>query len=433
MGGSQALTDDFSYRTERFSTDLTYHNPTFTQYWDVTAQLSVIDSEAAPTTDWLLYPRGAFGGAYPNGMIGNPGYGQRHTRLDLFGFYAGFRKHLIRIGTGYHYGDLYQITEHKNFGIDPTTGSEFLPGSPPKDVSDTAVAYQPEGSRKDWYISLQDIWTLSADWEFTLGIRYDHYSDFGSTINPRLALVWQPRQNFTSKLLYGSAFRAPSLYELYSTSNPVLLGNSALDPETIKTWELALDYRATDNLHTAMNLFNYQASDKILYLSDPGAATGSAQIAQNAGSQKAYGSEIEARWKMTAKSSLLANYAFVKATDENNDHDVGNYPRHSAYLRTDWLLYPNWYLDAQINWIGKIRRVYGDPRQPIDGSTTVDLTLRRKDIKEGHWNIAASVRNLFDTETHIPSFGPDSSGIIAIPNDLPVTRRHYYLELRYRF
>jgi iron complex outermembrane receptor protein len=135
---------------------------------------------------------------------------------------------------------------------------------------------------------------------------------------------------------------------------------------------------------------------------------------------------------MTKKASLLANYAYQYSMDEE-DQDAGNAPRHQAYLRTDWLVYPNWYLDTQINWVGKRRRVYGDPRASLDGYTTVDLTLRRKDIREGHWNLALGVRNLFDDDAREPSRGPTSRGIISIPNDLPLAGRHFFLEMRYQF
>jgi outer membrane receptor for ferrienterochelin and colicins len=35
----------------------------------------------------------------------------------------------------------------------------------------------------------QDEWRAAQDWTLTAGLRHDHYSDFGSTTNPRLALV----------------------------------------------------------------------------------------------------------------------------------------------------------------------------------------------------------------------------------------------------
>jgi iron complex outermembrane receptor protein len=136
---------------------------------------------------------------------------------------------------------------------------------------------------------------------------------------------------------------------------------------------------------------------------------------------------------MTSKSSLLANYSYAKAINKTISHDAGDYPRHTAYLRTDWLLVPNWYLDVQAKWIADRHRTLGDPRSPIADYTTVDFTLRYKDIQRGRTNIAFSIRNLFDADAREPSLGPDSKGMISIPNDLPLAGRSYFLELRYQF
>jgi iron complex outermembrane receptor protein len=434
-GMAQALDPVGHYLDNRFNADLTYSNPNFTNYWDVTAQVSHYRTKLETRVNNWLYPPGAFGGTYPEGFIGNPQVSESHTRFDLSGFYSGFPEHLLRVGTGYHYSEMYKVRESKNFGIDPSTGQPLSPGSPVIDDTDTPFIFTPERDRRNWYVYLQDIWKVMPNWELTTGIRYDDYSDFGSTVNPRLALVWQPRPNLTSKLLYGRAFRAPSSQEQFVTNNPVQQGNPNLKPETIETWELAVDYRATEKLHLAWNLFTYQARDKIGWAPDPHPnpnLKAPPLLAQNIHTQDGYGLEVEARWKMSPKSSLLVNYSYQQATDEN-DHQIGNDPQHSAYLRTDWLLIPNWFLDTQVNWVAHRQRQFGDPRPPIDDYTTIDLTLRRKDIKAGHWNFALGVRNLLDADAREPSTGPDSNGMIAIPHDLPLAGRNYFLELRYHF
>ena len=51
-----------------------------------------------------------------------------------------------------------------------------------------------------------------------VGVRYDRFSTFGDSFNPRAALIYQPRQPTTFKLLYGEAFRAPNAYENYYVS-----------------------------------------------------------------------------------------------------------------------------------------------------------------------------------------------------------------------
>ncbi len=428
-GTAQALDPSTRFANKQLEADLTYHHSQFAPQWDVTAQLSYLDTAFENTRNQILFPPGAFGGAYPQGFIGNTFASERHTRLDLSGFYSGLEKHTLRLGTGFHYGDLYRTKMVANFGMDPATGRPLPPDSPLVDSTDTPYVFMPEKSRQDWYLFLQDAWKFAETWELTAGIRYDDYSDFGTTFNPRLAVVWQTTANFTSKLLYGQAFRAPAFVELYQTNNPVALGNPDLKPETIETWELAVDYRPQENLRFALNLFNYQIKDAIRFL--PGVTT-DIFTAQNSGSRTGRGVELETQWKWSNILNLTGHYAFQRSIDEKSDQDAGYAPHHQVYLRTDWQVWPKWLVDTQVNWVAGRERVFGDPRPPVDDYTTVDLTLRRQALKD-HWNLAVAVRNVFDVDAREPSPGPDTSGIIGIPHDLPLAGRSYFMELRYRF
>jgi iron complex outermembrane receptor protein len=225
----------------------------------------------------------------------------------------------------------------------------------------------------------------------------------------------------TSKLLYGRAFRAPSFRELYVYNN-VFRGNTELKAETIDTWELALDWRAGETLNLAANLFHYRIEDKLLFMPIPETTL---LGAVNQGSQSGHGLELEARWKINARASLLFNYAHARA-ENNAGLDIGDYPRHTAYLRGDWLAWPNWYLNAQANWVADRWRQPGDNRPPMDDYSSVDLSLRYKNIRENTWNFAVGVRNLFDSDRR-ESVSPD------IPGDLPLPGRSFFVELRYRF
>jgi len=260
--------------------------------------------------------------------------------------------------------------------IEVATG---LPVPPDSDLI-PVTPFVKEGDRKNQYLFLQDGWKLFPNLELTTGIRYDHYSDFGSTVNPRIALVWQMRSDLTSKLLYGKAFRAPAFLELYAINSPVAQGNPHLEPETLDSIEFALSYRITSRLNLETNLFRYQTADTIRYVRENPQTV---PLAQNIGNQEGFGFEGEIRWKMTPKSGLLSNYAFVKVTDEQQ-RESGNYPRHSGYLRIDYLLHPHWYLDLSMNWVADRKRVFGDIRPQIADYTTVNLTIRYKDIRDGH-------------------------------------------------
>ena len=53
--------------------------------------------------------------------------------------------------------------------------------------------------------------------EATAAVRYDNYSDFGDTYNPKFALRYQPMKELLVRGSYSTGFRAPSLYELNAT------------------------------------------------------------------------------------------------------------------------------------------------------------------------------------------------------------------------
>ena len=137
-------------------------------------------------------------------------------------------------------------------------------------TTDTPYVYLADTSRNILSSFVQDEWQITKDWQLTAGVRYDNYSDFGNTVNPRAALVWNVNEQFTTKLLYGKAFRAPSFAEQSQQNNPTLLGNKNLKPEKINTFEWAVDYRPFSSVRTAANLYYYQIKDLIGVAPDPG-------------------------------------------------------------------------------------------------------------------------------------------------------------------
>jgi len=94
----------------------------------------------------------------------------------------------------------------------------------------------PTRKRNVWAVYVEDLWDIMEDLRLTIGGRYDHYSDFGGEISPRVGINWEFAQNFNTKFLYGRAFRAPSFMELYRRT----MGNPSLKPETEDSYELSL-------------------------------------------------------------------------------------------------------------------------------------------------------------------------------------------------
>lgn len=263
---------------------------------------------------------------------------------------------------------------------------------------------------------LQDEWHVADAWHLTAGVRYDHYSDFGSTVNPRFALVWDINEKLTGKLLYGRAFRAPTFTELYTQNNPILLGNKRLSPETINTVEWALDYRPFSSFRTALNLYYYDLESQIT--TSPTQSGGKTLMYNNSGNQTAYGTELEWNWKVSEQWNLSGNYAWRNARNEKTNQRVMGV-EHQVYFATTWQFLPKWQLQSQLNWVGGRISAELDDR-PLKDYETIDFTLRGNKLW-GHLNLAASLRNAFDSNNFEPA-RPD------IPVNLPLPGRSFYFE-----
>ena len=67
--------------------------------------------------------------------------------------------------------------------------------------------------------------------EGNVAVRYDHYSDFGSTTNPKASVRWQPVRELLLRGSWGTGFLAPSLYELWNPAVPGLSQAGVSDPK----------------------------------------------------------------------------------------------------------------------------------------------------------------------------------------------------------
>lgn len=350
---------------------------------------------------------------FPEGVIGNPGTTDQQVGLDLTTF-TEIRDHRLRVGVGYRY-QKERTREIKNFGPGVEAGLMT-------DVTNTIFEFMPDSSRHIYYLSFQDEWQFAKNWELTAGVRYDNYSDFGDTVNPRIALVWSTLHNLTTKVLYGRAFRSPSFSEQYAINNPVVLGNPELKPENIDTLELAIDYRPTFDLRTNVNFFVYKAQDLIEFVPETNGAT---RIARNARDQEGYGFEFEFDWRCTESLRLLSNYSWQRSQDAESRSRVPDAPGQKVYVRADWGFINLWSIHPQLTWVGGRKRISGDPRPAIDDYVLIDLMLLRSKIL-GNIDFAFAVRNVFDEEAREASNG-------LVPDDYPLEGRNVWAELRYRF
>lgn len=178
----------------------------------------------------------------------------------------------------------------------------------------------------------------------TIGIRYDINSRFGSTVNPRIGLVWSPSEVFSIKGIYGSAYLEPSPqytfdqfgHLAYNDSLQTFqadfaqLANSNLKPQTIHSFETATKFLINEYFILDASLFLASTKGLIAPLSIPAGAEYtlagfpvlSPQIYANLGKQLTYGLNIGLNYQhklnINTSWSLNGSYGYLEGT---LDHD----------------------------------------------------------------------------------------------------------------
>ncbi len=66
--------------------------------------------------------------------------------------------------------------------------------------------------------------------EIGASVRYDHYSDFGATTNPKVSLRYTPSKEVLLRGSYNTGFSAPSLYNMFLPQSTTFTGNRYNDP-----------------------------------------------------------------------------------------------------------------------------------------------------------------------------------------------------------
>ena len=135
---------------------------------------------------------------------------------------------------------------------------------------------------------------FAKDVEAQFAVRYDHYSDFGNTVNPKVALRWQPLRALLLRTSWGTGFRAPTLPDLYTpathsqspeledpircpvtgydsdcfaVANVVFGGNPNLKPETSEQFNVGVVWEPVPGLSLTADYWKINKSGVIGVLS----------------------------------------------------------------------------------------------------------------------------------------------------------------------
>jgi len=276
-----------------------------------------------------------------------------------------------------------------------------------KNYDITGVYLDDERESEQWGIYVQDEFKVFNNLIFNAGVRYDDYTTFGGSTNPRLGLVYNHSEKTALKLLYGQAFRAPSAYELYyNDGDDTQKANPDLEPEAIKTYEVVLEQYIGRGLWGSVAGFMYDIDDLISLETDP---ADDLLVFKNTDEVKAKGLELELNGKWDNGWRARASYTFVEAEDEDTRHTLSNSPKHLAKANLIVpLLKDKLFMGIETLYTSKVKTL---ARNRADAFFITNLTIFSENLIKG-LQTSVSIYNLFDEKYGNPGSGEHAQDII---------------------
>ena len=287
--------------------------------------------------------------------------------------------------------------------------------------------YTQSATRDNVFALLQNEYNITDSLTSNLGIRYDNFSDFGSTINPKASLMYK-FSDVTLRTSYGEAFKAPSFTNMYShftRGRPGRIsdisGNPDLKPEESKTYEFAFAYNKNnfdfEVVHHRTKLDNLINS----YISSV-AGTTSYYTYKNIDKARIDGTELSLAYKFNNGFSVNTSVEHLNTKDESTGERLTGsakvtYKMNVSYEYDKYTAYLN---------VQRFNNYYGSNENRVNVNsdyTSADLKLDYRYSKNTTFYIG--VDNIQDKQM------PYNMTLRGTPND--PGERFYYTGLVYTF
>ena len=176
--------------------------------------------------------------------------------------------------------------------------------------------------------------------KISAGARLDYYSNFGSSLNPRAAVILRPYERGVIKIMGGTAFRAPSVYEHFYTGTTQIPGLD-LKPERVASGEVELTHRFSSTISGVVAAYGNYITDLIV-LGGDGTVASPNQYVNSVNPIETLGAEVEVRREWRNGVMLGASYSLQHSRYLDNEappggvaplRQVPNSPEHLASLK----------------------------------------------------------------------------------------------------
>ncbi|MEA3522596.1 MAG: TonB-dependent receptor, partial [Campylobacterota bacterium] len=285
----------------------------------------------------------------------------------------------------------------------------------------TTQLFKDDLSRTITYAYIQDLISVYKDVDIVLGLRADNYSDFGLTFSKRAALVYRATDKAIFKLLYGSAFRAPTFTEAYMNGHiNYRQGNSDMKPEETNTYEAVAIYSPNFNHKFLLNIFYSDLTNVIDLEEDPTTKPGY----QNYDDRVSQGVEFEYFFQTKQMHNLYFNATYTDAEytipEEPLSREEGGWEDpvttdmpdiSKVMLKAMYIFKPSNRLSFGTTWhyfsettATELKWVSEDPDMDpsVDAYHIFDQSVTFKITPMSH--VRLTVKNLFDTQVKQPAY-----------------------------
>jgi outer membrane receptor for ferrienterochelin and colicins len=262
------------------------------------------------------------------------------------------------------------------------------------------------GSSTIWAVYGQDEFTMSHKLTLSAGLRYDHYSNFGGTTNPRLGLIYHVFHPSTLKLLYGTAFRAPEPFELSPDFGIFYDDNLHLVPEKIRSVEGVVEQELGQQITLSGSVFRNWIRDLISVETNP---SDNQLVYENGDKAVITGVEVELDGHLANGLQGRASYSYASVSVPLIDGTLGNSPQQLGKLNLSCPV-------VQKRLIASLDAQYTSPRltlaaNTVSGFPVFNVTLLGHTLGK-HLDLSASVYNIFDKKYYDPGRPRDPEDVI---------------------
>ena len=195
--------------------------------------------------------------------------------------------------------------------------------------------------------------TLNSRFNVELGGRWNRHSEYGNNMVYNFNPSYLINQHLKVFMNVSSAYKTPTLYQLYSE-----FGNKSLKPEVAQTMEIGTQWLAKNNKdNLRLTLFSRSVKDVISFFTDMQTY---ASYYVNQDKQNDYGLELEGGIKLKSNSNLRFTYTYVngKISTVNNGMDTSYFnlirrPKHNLNVFADHQINSRLYVSGTVNYVGK--------------------------------------------------------------------------------